>query len=115
MAYTLEGSPDTDDEYEAMENARTRADSVIARNLQVELDAEAAGIATRVAQPSSGPGITIGGNARSSGASRRSSGTPTGAPPVRPSPKRPRVARASSRSGFPFCWSHTGGSCQARS
>ena len=33
MAYTLEGSSDTDDEYEAMENAHTRADSVIARNL----------------------------------------------------------------------------------
>ena len=70
VAYTPEGSPNTDDEYEAMENARTRADSVIAKNLQVELDAEAVGIAVGVARPPPGPGITIGGNARSSGASR---------------------------------------------
>ena len=70
MAYTLEVYSDTDDEYEAMENARTRADSVIARNLQVELNAEAVGIAAGVARPPPGPGITIGGNARSSGASR---------------------------------------------
>ncbi len=99
VAYTPEGSPDTDDEYEAMENARTRADSVIARNLQAELDAKAAGIAVGVARPPPGPGITIGGNARSFGASRRFSGTLAGAPPTRPSSKRPRVARASPSAG----------------
>uniref|UniRef100_A0A2N9HUF2 Aminotransferase-like plant mobile domain-containing protein n=1 Tax=Fagus sylvatica TaxID=28930 RepID=A0A2N9HUF2_FAGSY len=45
-------------------------------------DAEAASVAAGEAQPPLGPGITIGGSARSSGASRLSSRTPTGAPPV---------------------------------
>uniref|UniRef100_A0A2N9H9I5 Aminotransferase-like plant mobile domain-containing protein n=1 Tax=Fagus sylvatica TaxID=28930 RepID=A0A2N9H9I5_FAGSY len=43
VAYVPESSPNTDDEYDAMEDVRTRADSAIARNLQAELDAEAAG------------------------------------------------------------------------
>ena len=70
VAYAPESSPDTDDEYDVMEDPRTRADSAIARNLQAELDAEAACIAAGAARPPPGPGITIGGNARSSGASR---------------------------------------------
>uniref|UniRef100_A0A2N9IQ65 Aminotransferase-like plant mobile domain-containing protein n=1 Tax=Fagus sylvatica TaxID=28930 RepID=A0A2N9IQ65_FAGSY len=43
VAYAPESSPDTDDEYDAMEDVRTRFDASIARNLQAELDAEAAG------------------------------------------------------------------------
>jgi hypothetical protein len=49
VAYAPESSPNTDDEYDAMEDVRTRADSAIARNLQAELDAEAAGIAASAA------------------------------------------------------------------
>jgi hypothetical protein len=93
VAYAPESSPDTDDEYDAIEGPRTRADSVIARNLQEHFDAEATGIAAREVRPPLGPGITIGGSARSSGASRRSSRTPTGAPPTRPSSKRQRADR----------------------
>ena len=33
VAYAPESSPDTDDEYEAMEDVRTLANSAIARNL----------------------------------------------------------------------------------
>ena len=33
MAYAPESSPDTDDEYDAMEDVRTRVDASIARNL----------------------------------------------------------------------------------
>jgi hypothetical protein len=93
VAYAPESSPDTDDEYNTMEDPRTHADSVIARNLQEHFDAEAASVAAGEARPPPGPGITIGGSARSSGASCRSSRTPTGAPPVRSSSKRPRVDR----------------------
>jgi hypothetical protein len=93
VAYAPESSPDTDDEYDVMEDPRTRADSAIARNLQVELDAEAAGIATGAARPPPGPGITISGNARSSGVSRRPTGTLTGASPTRSSSKRQRADR----------------------
>ena len=49
VAYAPESSPDTDDEYDVMEDVCTRADSAIARNLQAELDAEAAGIAAGAA------------------------------------------------------------------
>ena len=49
VAYALESSPDTGDEYDVMEDVCTRADSAIARNLQAELDAEAAGIAAGAA------------------------------------------------------------------
>uniref|UniRef100_A0A2N9FDV4 Aminotransferase-like plant mobile domain-containing protein n=1 Tax=Fagus sylvatica TaxID=28930 RepID=A0A2N9FDV4_FAGSY len=93
VAYAPESSPDTDDEYDAIEGPRTRADSVIARNLQEHFDAEATGIAAREVRPPLGPGITIGASARSSGASRRSSRTPTGAPPTRPLSKRQRADR----------------------
>uniref|UniRef100_A0A2N9FWW5 Aminotransferase-like plant mobile domain-containing protein n=1 Tax=Fagus sylvatica TaxID=28930 RepID=A0A2N9FWW5_FAGSY len=93
VAYAPESSPDTDDEYDAIEGPRTRADSMIARNLQEHFDAEATGIAPREVRPPLGPGITIGGSARSSGASRRSSRTPTGAPPTRPLSKRQRADR----------------------
>uniref|UniRef100_A0A2N9GCZ9 Aminotransferase-like plant mobile domain-containing protein n=1 Tax=Fagus sylvatica TaxID=28930 RepID=A0A2N9GCZ9_FAGSY len=44
--YEPESPPDTDDEYDAMEDVRTHADASIARNLQAELDAEAAGLAS---------------------------------------------------------------------
>ena len=33
MIYARDSSPDTDDEYDAMEDVRTRADASIARNL----------------------------------------------------------------------------------
>ena len=94
VAYAPESSPDTDDEYDTMEDVRTRANSAIARNLQVELDVEAAGIAAGAAQTPLRPGITIGGSARSFDASRRPTGTPTGAPPRRSSLKRQRADRA---------------------
>ena len=83
MAYAPESSPDTDDEYDAMEDVRTRADSTMARNLQAELDAEAAGIVAGAARPPPGPGITIGRSVRPSGTPRRPTTRPTGAPPTR--------------------------------
>ena len=93
VAYAPESSPDTDDEYDAMEDPRTRTDSMIARNLQEHFDAEAASVTAGEARPPPGPGITIGGSARSSSTSRRSFRTSTGTPPVRSSSKRPRVDR----------------------
>uniref|UniRef100_A0A2N9IQ64 Aminotransferase-like plant mobile domain-containing protein n=1 Tax=Fagus sylvatica TaxID=28930 RepID=A0A2N9IQ64_FAGSY len=42
VLYARDSSPDTDDEYDAMEDVRTRVDASIARDLQAELDAEAA-------------------------------------------------------------------------
>jgi hypothetical protein len=92
VAYELESSPDTDDEYDAMEDVRTRADSSIARNLQAELVAEAAGLASGATRPPSRPGIVIGRSARPSGAPRRPSAMPTVAPPARS--KRQRSDRA---------------------
>jgi hypothetical protein len=83
VAYALESSPDTDDEYDVMEDVRTHADSVITRRLQKDFDAEAAGIPAGAARPPPGPGITIGRSARSSGAPHRPTTTPTGAPPTR--------------------------------
>jgi hypothetical protein len=83
VAYEPESPPDTDDEYDAMEDVRTRADASIARNLQVELDVEAAGLASSATRPPSRPGIIIGRNARPSGAPRRPTATPTAAPPAR--------------------------------
>ena len=91
VTYAPKSSPDTDNEYDTMEGPCTRADSVIARNLQEHFDAEAAGIAAGEVWPPLGPGITIGGNARSSGASHRSSRMPMGAPPARPSSKRQKA------------------------
>lgn len=79
-----------------MEDPRTRADSVIARNLQRHFDAEAAGVVAGEVRPPLGPGITIGGSARSSGASRRSFNMSTGTPLVRSSSKRLRVDRTPS-------------------
>ena len=64
MVYETESPPDTDDKYDAMEDVCIRADASIARNLQAELDAEAAGLASGAAWPSSRPGITIGRSAR---------------------------------------------------
>jgi hypothetical protein len=92
IAYQLESSPDTDDEYDAMEDVRTRFDASIARNLQAELDAEAAGLASSAAWPSSRHGITIGRSARPSSAPRQPTAAPTVAPPARS--KRQRSDRA---------------------
>uniref|UniRef100_A0A2N9ERE0 Aminotransferase-like plant mobile domain-containing protein n=1 Tax=Fagus sylvatica TaxID=28930 RepID=A0A2N9ERE0_FAGSY len=89
--------------WDAMEDVRTRADASIARNLQAELDAEAAGLVSSAAWPPSRPGVVIGRSARPSGTTRPSpqpsvttghSDTPsdaprrphtrsTGAPPLR--------------------------------
>uniref|UniRef100_A0A2N9HDV8 Aminotransferase-like plant mobile domain-containing protein n=1 Tax=Fagus sylvatica TaxID=28930 RepID=A0A2N9HDV8_FAGSY len=66
-----------------MEDVRTRFDASIARNLQAELDAEAAGLASSAAWPSSRHGITIGRSARPSGAPRQPTAAPTVAPPAR--------------------------------
>ena len=76
-------SLDTDDEYDAMEDVRTRADSMLARRLQEDFDAKAAGIGVDTARPPFGPGITISGRARPSDAPHRPTTTSTGAPPVR--------------------------------
>ena len=73
VLYEPESPPDTDNEYEAMEDVRTHVDASIARNLQNELDAEAAGLTSSAARPSSRPGITIGRSARPSSAPRQSS------------------------------------------
>ena len=81
MAYAPESSPDTDDEYDAMEDPRTRVASMVAMNLQRQFDAEAAGVATEEVRPPLGPSITIGGSARSSR-------TLMSAPSVRPSSKK---------------------------
>jgi hypothetical protein len=66
VAYAPESSPDTDDEYGAMEDVRTRLDASLARNLQAELDAEAAGLAPSAARPPPRPGVVIGHSARPS-------------------------------------------------
>ena len=92
IAYAPESSPDTDDEFDAMEDVRTRADAAIARNLQAELDAEAAGIVGGASRPPLGPGITLGRGARPSGAPHRPAGTQVGALPARS--KRQRTNRA---------------------
>ena len=83
MIYARDSSPDTDDEYDAMEDVRTRFDASIARNLQEELNAEAAGLASGAARPSSRPGITIGRSARPSGAPRQPTAALTVAPSAR--------------------------------
>jgi hypothetical protein len=83
VAYEPESPPNTDDEYDAMEDVRTRADASIARNLQAELDAEAAGLVSGAARPPSRPSIIIGRSARPFGAPRRPTATLTAAPPAR--------------------------------
>ena len=83
VAYVPESSPDTNDEYDAMEDVHTRVDSAMARNLQADFDAEAAGIAVGAARPPSRPGVIIGRSARPSGAPRQPTMTLTGAPPAR--------------------------------
>uniref|UniRef100_A0A2N9G1L4 Aminotransferase-like plant mobile domain-containing protein n=1 Tax=Fagus sylvatica TaxID=28930 RepID=A0A2N9G1L4_FAGSY len=93
VAYARDSSPDTDDEYDAVENPRTRADRVVAENLQRFFDAETDDVAEEVL-PAPSPGITIGGNARLSGTPRRSSGAPVDVPPTRMSSKRLRATRA---------------------
>uniref|UniRef100_A0A2N9GD00 Aminotransferase-like plant mobile domain-containing protein n=1 Tax=Fagus sylvatica TaxID=28930 RepID=A0A2N9GD00_FAGSY len=92
VLYEPESPPDTDDEYDAMEDVRTRVDASIARNLQAELDAEAAGLASSTVRPSSRPGITIGRSARPSSAPRQPAAAPTAAPPA--ISKRQRSDRA---------------------
>ena len=83
VLYEPESPPNTNDEYEAMEDVRTGVDASIARNLQAELDAEAAGLASSTARPSSRPGITIGRSARPSGAPCQFVAAPAAAPPAR--------------------------------
>uniref|UniRef100_A0A2N9G307 Aminotransferase-like plant mobile domain-containing protein n=2 Tax=Fagus sylvatica TaxID=28930 RepID=A0A2N9G307_FAGSY len=82
VAYAPESSPDTDDEYDAMEDVRTRVDASLARDLQAEFDAEAAGSAPSAARAPSRPGVVIG---RSAGPSET----------TRPSPQ-PSVTTGSS-------------------
>uniref|UniRef100_A0A2N9IGM1 Aminotransferase-like plant mobile domain-containing protein n=1 Tax=Fagus sylvatica TaxID=28930 RepID=A0A2N9IGM1_FAGSY len=84
VIYAPESSPDTDDEYDAMEDVRTRFDASIARNLQAELDAEAAGPASSAARPPPRPGVVIGRSARPSETTRPSpQPRSTGIPPSR--------------------------------
>jgi hypothetical protein len=94
VAYAPESSPDTDDEYGAMEDVRTRLDASLARNLQAELDAEAAGLAPSAARPPPRPGVVIGRSARPSETTRPSPqpGVTTG-PSDAPSaaPRRPHT------------------------
>uniref|UniRef100_A0A2N9EQA0 Aminotransferase-like plant mobile domain-containing protein n=1 Tax=Fagus sylvatica TaxID=28930 RepID=A0A2N9EQA0_FAGSY len=92
VAYASESSPDTDDEYDAMEDPYTHDDQVVAENLQRLFDAEADDVAAEEVRPPPGAGITIGGSTRTSGAPLRFSWTPAGAPPARPPSKsiRPR-------------------------
>ena len=92
VLYEPESPPNTNDEYEAMEDVRTGVDASIARNLQAKLDAEADGLASSTARPSSRPGITIGRSVRPSGAPRQSAAAPAAAPPARS--KRQRSDRA---------------------
>uniref|UniRef100_A0A2N9HB84 Uncharacterized protein n=1 Tax=Fagus sylvatica TaxID=28930 RepID=A0A2N9HB84_FAGSY len=82
VAYAPESSPDTDDEYDAMEDVRTRVDASFARDLQAEFDAEAAGLAPSAARAPPRPGVVIG---RSAGPSET----------TRPSPQ-PSVTTGSS-------------------
>uniref|UniRef100_A0A2N9GME8 Aminotransferase-like plant mobile domain-containing protein n=1 Tax=Fagus sylvatica TaxID=28930 RepID=A0A2N9GME8_FAGSY len=82
VAYAPESSPDTDDEYDAMEDVRTRVDASLARDLQAEFDAEAAGLAPSAARAPPRPGVVIG---RSAGPSET----------TRPSPQ-PSVTTGSS-------------------
>jgi hypothetical protein len=72
VMYAPESSPDMDDEYDAMEDVRTRFDASIARNLQAELDAEAAGPASSATRPPPRPGVVIGRSARPSETTRPS-------------------------------------------
>jgi hypothetical protein len=94
VMYAPESSPDTDDEYDAMEDVRTCFDASIARNLQAELDAEAAGPASSAARPPPQPGVVIGRSARLSETTRHSPqpGVTTG-PNDTPSvaPRRPHT------------------------
>jgi hypothetical protein len=89
VAYAPESSPDTDDEYDAMEDVRTRVDASLARDLQAEFDAEAAGLAPGAARAPPRPGVVIG---RSAGPSETTRPSPlpsvtigsSDAPPVAP-------------------------------
>jgi hypothetical protein len=94
VAYALESSPDTDDEYDAMEDVRTRVDASLARDLQAEFDAEATGPASSTIRPPPRPGVVIGRSARPSETTRPSPqpGVTTG-PRDAPSaaPRRPHT------------------------
>jgi hypothetical protein len=83
VIYASESPPDTDDEYDAMEDVRTRVDASLARDLQAEFDAEAAGLSSSTARPFSRPGITIGRGARPFSAPRQPTAAPPPAPPAR--------------------------------
>jgi hypothetical protein len=100
VAYAPESSPDTDDEYDAMEDVRTRLDASLARNLQAELDAEAAGLAPGTVRAPPRPGVVIGRSAGPSETTRPSPqpGVTTGPSDVPPAAPR----RAHTRStGIP--------------
>uniref|UniRef100_A0A2N9IAB0 Aminotransferase-like plant mobile domain-containing protein n=1 Tax=Fagus sylvatica TaxID=28930 RepID=A0A2N9IAB0_FAGSY len=94
VAYAPESSPDTDDEYDAMEDVRTRVDASLARDLQAEFDAEATGPASSTIRPPPRPGVVIGRSARPSETTRPSPqpGVTTG-PSDAPSaaPRRPHT------------------------
>jgi hypothetical protein len=94
VGYAPESSPDTDDEYDAMEDVRTRVDASLARDLQAEFDAEATGPASSTIRPPPRPGVVIGRSARPSETTRPSPqpGVTTG-PSDAPSaaPRRPHT------------------------
>ncbi len=98
VAYAPKSSPDTDDEYDAMEDPCTHADRMVVANLQRAFDVEVDGVAAGVWPPPR-VGITIGGSTRSSGTPLRSSGMPTSSPPMRLSSKRLRAAWAPPSAG----------------
>jgi hypothetical protein len=90
VAYAPESSLDTDDEYDAMEDVRTRVDASLARDLQAEFDAEAAGLAPGTVRAPPRPGVVIGRSARPSETTRPSPqpGVTTGPSDVPPAAPR---------------------------
>uniref|UniRef100_A0A2N9G5P8 Aminotransferase-like plant mobile domain-containing protein n=1 Tax=Fagus sylvatica TaxID=28930 RepID=A0A2N9G5P8_FAGSY len=73
VAYAPESSPDTDDEYDAMEDVRTRLDASIARNLQAELRCRGCWfLAPSAARAPPRPGVVIGRSAGPSETTRPS-------------------------------------------
>uniref|UniRef100_A0A2N9EX96 Aminotransferase-like plant mobile domain-containing protein n=1 Tax=Fagus sylvatica TaxID=28930 RepID=A0A2N9EX96_FAGSY len=90
VAYAPESSPDTDDEYDAMEDVRTRVDASLARDLQAEFDAEAAGLAPGTVRAPPRPGVVIGRSAGPSETTRPSPqpGVTTGPSDVPPAAPR---------------------------
>uniref|UniRef100_A0A2N9FEA1 Aminotransferase-like plant mobile domain-containing protein n=1 Tax=Fagus sylvatica TaxID=28930 RepID=A0A2N9FEA1_FAGSY len=73
VAHAPESSPNTDDEYDALEDPRTRANRVVAGNLQWFFDVESDNGTAEEVRPPPRASITIGGSTKSSGAPRCSS------------------------------------------